>query len=116
MKKKLHNILLIDDSQADNFISYRAINKAKVAEAITLTYGAEEALEYWDFLDEYVLLDEAKKAGIILCMLTTSKANKDREKADQYDVVNHFSTKPLNKEELMLIIKEYFSDYLLYKP
>jgi len=137
MKKKLNNILLIDDSQADNFISYRIINKSKVAEAITLTYGAKEALEYlsksangqfpkpeiifldinmpdmsgWDFLDEYKLLDKAEKAEI-LCMLTTSKANSDREKAAQYEIVNHFSTKPLNKEELMLIIKQYFSDYV----
>jgi len=31
MKKKLRNILLIDDSAADNFISNRAIIKAGVA-------------------------------------------------------------------------------------
>ena len=46
MKRKLKNILLIDDSKADNFIHERVINKAEVAEKITVTSGAREALDY----------------------------------------------------------------------
>jgi len=37
MKKKLRNILLIDDSYADNFINKKVINKAAVAKTITTT-------------------------------------------------------------------------------
>jgi len=135
MKKKLRNILLIDDSEADNFVS---INKAAVAETVTTTFGAREALDYltksvngqfpkpemifldinmpdmsgWDFLDEYKLLNDAQKAGIIVCMLTTSKANNDRTKAAAYDDINDYSTKPLTIEKLMSIIEEHFPDYL----
>jgi len=138
MKKKLRNILLVDDSKADNFISNRIIKKADVVESVTTTYGAREALDYlskpvngqfpkpeiifldinmpgmsgWDFLDEYMLLDNEQKAGIIVCMLTTSRANKDRTKASKYEVVNHFSSKPLSKEKLMSIIEQHFPDYL----
>lgn len=138
MKKKLRNVLLVDDSKADNFISNRIISKAEVAEVITTTTGAREALDYlckpvngkfpkpeiifldinmpgmsgWDFLDEYALLDEAKKAGIIVCMLTTSNDSKDRKKAEDYDVVGDYSNKPLTKEKLMAIIEKHFPDYL----
>lgn len=66
----------------------------------------------WDFLDEYALLDEAKKAGIIVCMLTTSNDSKDRKKAEDYDVVGDYSNKPLTKEKLMAIIEKHFPDYL----
>jgi len=138
MKKKIGNILLIDDSQADNFISSRVINKAAVTEKITTTFGAREALDYlttsvngqfpkpeiifldinmpdmtgWDFLDEYRLLDEAQEAGVIVCMLTTSKANNDREKAAGYDEINDYLGKPLTIQKLIFIIEQYFPDYL----
>jgi len=138
MKKKIRNILLIDDSQADNFISSRIINKAAVAETITTTYGAREALDYltksingqfpkpeiifldinmpdmsgWDFLEEYKLLDEAQKAGVVVCMLTTSKANNDRTKAAEYEEITEYSSKPLTVEKLMSITEEHFPDYL----
>ncbi len=138
MKKKIRNILLIDDSKADNFISNRIINKAGVAETVTITYGAKEALDYlckstnskfpkpeiifldinmpgmsgWDFLEEYILLDEAQKAGIIVCMLSTSSAERDKAKANEYEVVRHYSSKPLTQNKLLDIIKQHFPDYL----
>ena len=46
MKEKLRNILLIDDSKADNFISSRIIKKSDVTNEITVTHGAREALDY----------------------------------------------------------------------
>jgi len=141
MKKKLRNILLIDDSSADNFINNKVINKAIEVEVITTTLGAREALNYlskpingqfpqpeiifldinmpgmsgWDFLDEYMLLDEAKKTGIILSILTTSEADNDGAKAVEYKAVDHYLSKPLTEEKLMTIFEQHFSDYLLAK-
>jgi len=138
MKKKLRNILLIDDSHADNFISKKVINRAAVTKTITITLGAREALDYlikpvnglfpkpeiifldinmpgmsgWDFLEEYKLLDEAQKGGVIVSLLTTSKANIDRVKAAGYVNVSHYSTKPLTKDKLMSIIEQHFPAYL----
>ncbi len=138
MKKKLRNILLIDDYEADNYIHQRVIRLADVTEKITVKLGAREALDYlceqidgaypnpeiifldinmpgmsgWEFLDEYVKLDEEQKAGIIVCMLTTSDASSDQEKAAQYDIINDFSNKPLTKKKLMTLIEQYFPDYL----
>jgi len=59
-----------------------------------------------------MLLDEAQKNGIIMCVLTTSKANNDRAKATGYKAVNHYISKPLTQEKLMTIIEQHFSTYL----
>lgn len=139
LKKKLRNILLIDDSEADNFLNSRVIRRADVAEKITITYGAQEALDYlmkavsedvypkpeivfldinmpgmsgWDFLDAYEQLDERMKAGIIVCMLTTSHAPRDQAKAAEYAVLSDFTNKPLTKEKLMEIIARSFPDHV----
>jgi len=138
MKKKLNDILLVDDSDSDNFISKRVITKANVTEKITTTYGAREALDYlstplegsypcpaiifldinmpdmtgWDFLDEYIKLPDDQKAEVIVCMLTTSQSEKDREKAATYNIINNFSSKPLTIEKLMAIIEENFPGYI----
>ncbi len=138
MKKKLNNILLVDDYVADNFLHQRVINQADVTQEITVTTGAREALDYlsepindkypnpeivfldinmpgmsgWDFLEEYQQLEDEIKAGVIVCMLTTSNANRDKEKAAQYEVISDFSTKPLTKEKLMAIIEHHFPEYL----
>lgn len=134
MKNKLRNILLIDDSKADNFINSRIIKKADVTNNIVVTYGAREALNYlstsvdgsfpnpeiifldinmpdmtgWDFLEEYRKLNENQKAGVVVCMLTTSYADDDREKALSYNILSDFSNKPLSFDKLMGIIENNF--------
>jgi CheY-like chemotaxis protein len=136
MKKKLHNILLIDDSKADNFINSRIIKKADVTHNIVVTYGAREALNYlstnvdgvfpnpeiifldinmpdmtgWDFLEEYRKLNDNQKAGVVVCMLTTSYADDDKQKALSYNILSDFSNKPLSIDKLMGIIENNFPE------
>lgn len=138
MKTKLNNILLIDDSDSDNFINKRVIIKANVVEKVTVTYGAQEALDYlskpiegsypcpeiifldinmpnmtgWDFLGEYKKLSNNMKADVIVCMLTTSKADSDKDKAATFEDISMFSSKPLTEDTLMGIIKAHFPDHV----
>jgi len=138
LKKKIRNIVLIDDSEADNFLNKRVIVKAAIAENITTFIEAKEALDYlgnkidegypkpeiifldinmpgmsgWDFLEAYEKFEREKLANIILCMLTTSDSIYDIEKAKEYPIITDYYNKPLTQEVLTEIIEKYFPGYL----
>ncbi|MGB3591357.1 MAG: response regulator [Nonlabens sp.] len=138
LKKKLKNVLLIDDSESDNFFHSRQIRKSGITDEIKITHGGEEALEFlqtecdgvypqptlifldinmpgmdgWEFLDEYEKLDEACKGGFILTMLSNSIDQRDKEKATTYNAVKGFYRKPLQEDYLIEIMNKYFPEYI----
>ncbi|MFC4689466.1 response regulator [Dokdonia genika] len=130
----LREILLIDDSESDNFVHSRVIKKAKVTAKVTIKYSGEEGLEYlktlidedypkpdlifldinmpgmdgFEFLEHYEKLEINQKAGVVIAMLTTSTSPVDKQKAEKYPLLCHFDNKPLTKESLMKILREQF--------
>lgn len=133
MRKKLNCILLIDDSEADNFLHKRVINKMNCAEKVLAIQSGEEALDFlnsetkknctpdlifldinmpgmngWEFLEKYTKLHESLQAKIIVVMLTTSLNNDDYDKAKSQPVISGFRNKPLTEEMLSEIIETYF--------
>jgi CheY-like chemotaxis protein len=137
MKQKLNKILLIDDSDADNFIHKRVIQKAEVAHSVVAKNSGEAALRYlstqdengnypvpdlvfldinmpgmngWEFLEHYQKLKPAQKAGVIVCMLTTSSATIDQQKAAEISLVETFLNKPLTQALLFEILDDLFPD------
>ncbi|MEO1438224.1 MAG: response regulator [Bacteroidota bacterium] len=125
--RQLEKILLIDDSEADNYLHKLTIESAGIAQSVVIVYDGREALDYlnskpdgdypcpelvfldinmpgmdgWEFLEEYEKMDPEKKAGILICMLTTSVANKDLQKVKNFVEVSAYITKPLTEEKLM---------------
>lgn len=138
MRSKLNKILLIDDSEADNFIASRVIRKAGVTEKVIVKYGGLPALDYltttvngvypnpelifldinmpgmngWEFLEQYKSLPADQRMGIVVCMLTTSFAERDRQMAARFEVVQSYSHKPLTKKRLMEIVGEHFPELM----
>jgi CheY-like chemotaxis protein len=134
--KKLDKVLLIDDSKADNFIHKRVIKKADITDNIIVKYSGQSALEYlttkedghyptpelvfldinmpgmdgWEFLEEYEKLKEEQRAGIIVCMLTTSIAEKDQQRANNYAKISSYRHKPLTDQMLFEILETFFPD------
>lgn len=136
MKTKLTEIMLIDDSVPDTFLTKKVIEKAGVTDKVTSFYGGREALDYlsdkttgdyprpalafldinmpgmngWEFMQEYHTLEQEKKIRVVICMLTTSQAERDRQKAEEFGVAADFSTKPLTVERLLEIVKLHFPE------
>ena len=139
LKRKLKSVLLIDDSESDNFYHKRKIEKLGITENIKVTYGGQEALDYlnstidgahpqptlifldinmpgmtgWEFLEEYHKLEEIQKGEIILTMLSNSIDERDRLRAKKIETVAGYYSKPLDETYLEDVVKTYFEDYLI---
>ena len=115
---KIKNILLIDDSDIDNFINKSVLVKADIAENILTKTSAKEALSYlsdennvfpdiifldirmpemdgFEFLEECVNFPDHLKSKCTVFMLSSSIDPNDAERAKQHNVVKKHLTKPL---------------------
>lgn len=136
MFQKLDKIMLVDDSESDNFIHKKKILKADVTHNVVIQYSGEEALEYlctkvygkypkpelvfldinmpgmngWEFLEAYDQIAEEMKANVIITMLTTSINEEDEQKAEEIDEIKAYENKPLTQDKLMRILKEFFPE------
>lgn len=138
MKKKLKNVLLIDDSESDNFYHARKIRKMGITDNIHICYSGPEALDYlrselegvhpqptlifldinmpgmngWEFLEEYEKLDVAQQGEIVLTMLSNSIDARDQERANSYRSIRGYYSKPLSEDYLTSILETHFADYM----
>lgn len=132
--KKLNRVLLIDDSEDDNFFHMRTLEKQEVALQIDVAYDGEEALEMltkwrqdgeqipelifldinmpgmdgWEFLATYKDLPAVFQENVVVIMLTTSLNPEDRAKADAVAAVKEFLNKPLDTTRLQDILVRHF--------
>lgn len=136
--KSISCILLVDDDESDNFFHTLTIKESELCQQIKVVTDGRFALDYmlqainpennqefpkpdiifldinmprmdgFDFLDEYILLDETQTSGIVIIMLTTSMNPYDMEKAMKYKVVRDYRNKPLTTEMLEEITEKYF--------
>lgn len=67
------------------------------------------AMDGWEFLEKYRNLPPARKADIVLIMLTTSLNPDDELRTRAIPEVSGFENKPLNQEQLDILLKRYFS-------
>jgi CheY-like chemotaxis protein len=126
----MKSIILIDDSEMDNYISEYIIAQSKITEKISVFNSAIEALEYLGTLqsnqqefpevifldinmpdmDDFGFLDEFSKFSDTLLnrtsifMLTSSDDPNDIKRALKYPVVKKYFTKPLSKDILNQLI------------
>ena len=113
---------MIDDDQIFNFLNKRIVDKLQVFEKVVIFNDAKqafEAIETWDFLPDYILLDirmplmegfefldrfdalpEALTKPTKIIIVTSSLLQEDHEKCGSYRNVVGFLPKPLSEERL----------------
>lgn len=138
MKKKLKNVLLIDDSESDNFYHERKIRKMGITDNIHICYSGQEALDFlkselegihpqptlifldinmpgmngWEFLQEYEKLEVAQQGEVVLTMLSNSIDERDRSRSNDFKAVQGFYSKPLSEDYLISILEKHFPDHI----
>jgi CheY-like chemotaxis protein len=112
-------ILIIDDSEADQYLTKHVIEEFDPNATILQAYDGREALDIlgalpaqpdaifldinmprmngYDFLAEYQMWEER---SIVVIMLTSSDQILDREKASAYESVIEYFTKPVTVSDL----------------
>ena len=131
------SILLVDDSEDDNFFSARAIRKSGVPASVDVCVDGADALDFlkgaakyaggftaqpdiifldinmpklngWEFLKKFEDFPPERKTSCIVVMVTTSTEVRDRTKASDTERVSAFLPKPLTANDVTSIATKYF--------
>ncbi len=131
MNRKLECILIIDDNQDDNFYHTREIKKELPCSDVIIMETAIEALKFlksvpetfpdlifldinmpamngWEFLEEYITLENDLPKSITIIMLSTSDNMSDIERAKSNRLVHDYVVKPLSRDLVKRINEKYF--------
>ena len=124
---KLSCVLIIDDSEADQFICRALLESYDPDMQILQAYDGQEALEMLDtkssdrpeiifldinmprmdglsFLEAYDQREDSQ--NIVVIMLTTSLLESDRQRSLSYKCVRNYCVKPLDVAQLETLVEE----------
>ncbi len=131
---RFKEILLIDDSEIDNFVHETVLQKMGIADTISTATNGQDALDYLieahgnaqKTVPELIFLDinmpvmdgwefaaAARREGVIadsvvVMMLTTSQNPDDRARAEAEGYSQGFLTKPLTAEAVEELLVQHF--------
>ncbi len=128
-RHKLNSILIIDDEEANEFITRTFLQRANCAEEIRSVHDARDGLTELQkrVIPEIILVDinmpgmnawrfleEARKAMgpgpfPFVVILSSSMSADDREAAAEHQDVQMFISKPLNPDKVNEILDQYFA-------
>ncbi|MEM8704950.1 MAG: response regulator [Actinomycetota bacterium] len=132
MSAPIETVLLIDDSDADNFLHRRAIESTDLVGDVVICPDGEAGLAYlheriqahrplpelvlldinmprmtgWEFLEAYEAIPAPTRAGTALYVLSGTLNPADHERARQHAVVSGFRSKSLTPEMLSEMIRD----------
>lgn len=130
MKKIYKNTLLIDDDKFTNLYNRKLLSKHKSFGNISAVTSGKSALIYlrsvleqeanrpdiifldinmpsmngWEFLSEYLKLDQSLTNSIDLVILTSSSQKEELKKSTKTSLINKIIQKPLSKTTLDILI------------
>lgn len=116
---QMRSVLVIDDSEADQFLTKRIILKHNASIEVHQAYDGQEALLLLDALEqqpEIIFVDinmpvmdgheflkkyaQKQARASVVVVLSSSEQRLDKERADVYAFVRAYLLKPLSPEDL----------------
>lgn len=122
---KLLSVMVVDDSEADQYISKIMIEEYNPNIDILQAFDGQEALEILDHIEQQpavIFLDinmprmngheflaaydkRSEKKSSVIVMLTSSEQKEDIDRSRSYKSVKDYLTKPLDPENLETVLK-----------
>lgn len=120
---KYKNILLIDDSDIDNYISKSVISKLNICDNITIINSGVKALEYlqqqetifpdiifldirmpvidgFEFLHQFEQIFHPESLNCKIYMLSSSSSPNDMARSKDFAIIQDYINKPLHSTKL----------------
>ncbi len=98
-----------DGQQALDYLKANLENQLEYPDVIFLDLSMP-VLDGWDFLEEFLVLQNSLKKKIRLYIVSSSISPHDIERAKNYRFVDDFIIKPLLKEKFLEIIDAVYRD------
>lgn len=136
MNKKLNRVILIDDSESDNFIHKELFEESGCTTELVIMTSAIDALDYlvknqekhtypgmimldlhmprmdgWEFIKQYTKLPEKIQSAYVLNLFTNSSRLSDMDKASKTHIKSYVK-KPLSIPKIENLIKLHFPECL----
>lgn len=92
-----------DGYQAINFITYSIENKTELPKIILLDIEMP-IMNGWEFMDEYCKIKNPILTTVEIYIVSSSISQNDKNKAQSYDEIKGFISKPLSLEDLKSIL------------
>lgn len=131
MKKSNKRIVLIDDDSTTNFLNKMIIEKSELVDEVVVFDEPEKALVYfkevevnqaalilldinmpvmngWEFLEKYSQIQNENVSDHII-MLTSSIDPEDKQRAEEFENVSDYRSKPLSVDMLKKLIDSYLN-------
>jgi len=106
--EKFQDIEIVNESknglEAVNYIKQAGKNGSEMPDLIALDLDMP-IMNGWNFLDEYDKLCKVGAKTIPVCILSSTINQADFDRADNYDLVKSFFSKPLTSEQLTTMKK-----------
>jgi len=126
MTKVNLQILIIDDDEINNFIAAKLIDKIPPKAVVSTCLNGQDGIDFvkskldhqdempdiifldinmpvmngWEFLEEYEQIKSKIKKSVCINMLSSSVYNDDITKAEAFDTVQKFISKPLTVDKI----------------
>ena len=128
----MKRIVLIDDDPTTNTLNKMIIERSELVDEVVMFEQAEQALFFlkgegmnqkqslilldinmplmdgWDFLDEYMKLNGTRRSEKIV-LLSSSIDPVDISRAEEFEKVSEFKSKPLSVEMLTNLVTKYLN-------